>query len=647
MRHPVLAIVSLLAFVVGASPLLLFSSRAIEGGTIYIFLFNFLAWLFVGFLFHSKRRLILLIEDTIDSLGFSVEPDDLEKMLQRFLTESERQHRARKLFDVERNVSGRDLSHNLGKIVELAYRELNALSVSLTLLEERSGLSTQGIVIGAPTCATPQEMISDLSGSATSLLTVGSKELLRQRVIFAGTTFGTLWVELRPNVKPTKDDYQVLAALANQGALMLVDARFTNELLRMRRLSDESVRAKTGFLANLSHEIRGPLGIILNGVELVLDGLCGPITESQRETLSMIKGNGAHLLDLVNDVLDYAKVEAGKITAKPVDIRVSELLDDLLTVVRSQALAKRHQLLLDPVEEKLGIVCDKRHARQMLINFLTNSIKYTQDGGKITVKAERAPGNRIKITVTDTGVGIPHDQRDKVFSAFERIDDKYSQAQTGTGLGMPLTRRLAEVNQGMVDFESEEGKGSSFWLILPAIEMAELSASGSTDEDRKLQVPQGQGEQLLLVDHDNQSRQVLATFLSHQGFQVVSASSGSEVIRIIRENQIDLSIIENDLPDISGEDVVGVIRANPKASATPIVLLSAKAFVFDIERFLKLGVDRCLSKPVDLYELAVTARRLIDEARALNPVAQERSANGHTTAKPDDGESPSNKITTH
>jgi CheY-like chemotaxis protein/anti-sigma regulatory factor (Ser/Thr protein kinase) len=385
----------------------------------------------------------------------------------------------------------------------------------------------------------------------------------------------------------------------------------------MRVAGEESTRAKTGFLANLSHEIRGPLGIILNGVELINDGLCGPVTESQRETLGMIKQNGDHLLDLVNDVLDYAKVEAGKIKAKPVKLKVGSLLTDLSNVVRSQSIAKKQDLKTDPVEKDLTLLCDKRHARQMLINLLTNAVKYTPLNGSIHISAERIPGNRIKITVADTGIGIPVAERSKVFGAFERVEDKYAQSQVGSGLGMPLTKRLAEVNKGTVDFESEQGVGSTFWLILPAAETVEEEEILGGTEKRQGVFARGRGEAILLVDRENDERDMLERYLAHQGFKVINAANGAEVLRTLREWPIDLAVVEYDLPDITGEEMVGMIRQNPAAADLPIVMLSSKAFVFDIERFLKLGVDRCLSKPVDLCEIADTARQLIDETKSI------------------------------
>jgi two-component system alkaline phosphatase synthesis response regulator PhoP len=173
---------------------------------------------------------------------------------------------------------------------------------------------------------------------------------------------------------------------------------------------------------------------------------------------------------------------------------------------------------------------------------------------------------------------------------------------------------LAEANGGSVEFESSEGSGSTFWVILPLAPM-EADREELYPSEERAEVFAGRGEKVLLVDADEEARQMLERFLTHHGFTVVTAGTGREILRAVRENDIELCIVENDLPDLSGEEIVPVIRANPKLATVPLILLSARAFVFDIEHFLKLGVDRCLSKPVDLHELAHTSRRLLDESR--------------------------------
>jgi CheY-like chemotaxis protein len=259
---------------------------------------------------------------------------------------------------------------------------------------------------------------------------------------------------------------------------------------------------------------------------------------------------------------------------------------------------------------------------------LTNAIKYTPDGGRITVSANRTTSGKVKIAVQDTGIGIPEAEQSKVFSAFERVDDEYANTQVGTGLGMPLTQRLAEVNGGTVGFDSVEGQGSTFWVLLTAVEVEPL-AELSESEDGVFE-GHGEGECILFVDNKDEMSELVERYMVKHGFEVVRASNGSEVLKQLRKHRIEVALVENDLAGFSGEEVVSCIRMTPHSASVPIILLSSRAFVFDIARYLQLGVDRCLSKPVALSEIAATVRRLIDEARTL----EEHSTSGNHPVQP-------------
>ena len=276
-------------------------------------------------------------------------------------------------------------------------------------------------------------------------------------------------------------------------------------------------------------------------------------------------------------------------------------------------------------DEVLTILCDRRHIRQMMINMLTNAIKYTPDGGTIDLWAERIPGGKIKINVKDTGVGIEESDRSKVFSPFERVQNAYSINQAGTGLGMSLTKRLTEVNGGSIDFSSTPGKGSHFWLILPAVE---FSPEARQSEPADMPKVRGKGELVLLVESDPGERSMLARYLSHTGFRVAAVGTNLEVLHILREQRVDLAILDNKMVDDPESGLLKDIRENAKSQHLPLVLLSSRAFVFDIEKYLTAGVDRCLTKPVGLKELGAICRSLLDsrseEQSAAKPAEKER-----------------------
>ena len=574
---------------------------------------NCAGWSFVFWFVINHFHIIFTVQRAAHLLFHDGLSTSLASGIQIFTERVIRMHHAAFAYRVTAN-RRRNIALSLLQGVELAYEMFKAKSVELVLSESESGISSRSLLLGVSDSPQAQSALATVQSNHTSVIEEEDNTVIVKPVVFAKTSYGMFRVQLEEEFTFNEFDRQLLGLIADQTGIILADSQFSEEVLKMRRLNEESTRAKTGFLANLSHEIRGPLGIILNGTELALEGLCGELPKAAKESFAMVKESGEHLLDLVNDVLDYAKVEAGKVPVSPIKISVKDLIDDLTAVIRSQTVAKKQTLVVEDIDPTLGILCDKRHSRQMIINFLTNAQKYTPEGGRITVSAKKMNSQRVRIMITDTGIGIEQEQKHKVFEAFERIDDEYAMKQLGTGLGMPLTKRLAQLNGGSVGFESQQGKGSSFWLILPLCVLDVEDSSESDNLGSKGFRSQGRGETILLVSKDRNGIHVFSSYLTQHSFNVVLAESQSELLKLAKTIPIALALVENDSPELKGEDVIGSIRSIPSIEGIPIVLMSSKAFVFDIERFLKLGVDRCLTKPIKLQELALTVRRLIDEA---------------------------------
>lgn len=572
-----------------------------------IALLNVIACLVVVALLTSR----LLIQEKIAkvgrAVGYDLENLPLESSLLLLTKEIGRKNRALGINLIERNIYSRDeLSRALERIVSLSFELLKAESAELALFDKGSGLYHSSIVLGKPFQSDTQAM---LAGGVDGDLLAHDSGVIVQPIAFAGTILGTLRVGLGKGRIPSVGDREIVSLLALQTSVAIINLEYTGELMRMKAASEESVKAKTGFLANLSHEIRAPLGIMLNAVELVIDGLCGEINEDQHETLTMVKENGSHLLELMNDVLDYAKVESGKITIEKVEIVVNDLLEDIARVIRTQADAKGHKLLFTPHSEHFTISCDRRHARQMLINLLTNAIKYTPEGGNIELFAERHPGGKVKINVRDTGVGIEASERGKVFAAFERIDHSYSRKQAGAGLGMPLTKRLAEANGGSIDFDSIPQKGSHFWLVFDAIEGSIVTEEHAPAPVQKVD---GQGRNILIFGERTTEASLLVRYLEQAMFLVAFESTIDGAVAEVARGQVQLVILDTLQDDTLLEEFIATIRNSSRAKTLPIVLISSHGFVFDIERFLKAGVDRCLIKPISFVEIGSVCRDLID-----------------------------------
>lgn len=542
----------------------------------------------------SERAVIeRSLREASKAMQFQLGKGSFASRLESFLAQNERSARVSYLS----SFINEDRIHNLGdalyQITAQAYLELPVCAVQLVLSD--GSVSNQALAIGSPTnfCSHHEPSTS-------------TREVVKQ-VGFGNKRFGFLTVELVEGKELSVSDSKILEHLAIQAGVILLDAQVSKQLVKMTEISEESVRAKAGFLANLSHEIRGPLGNILNGVELVEEEYCGPLSADQKKTLALVRRSGSHLLDLVNDVLDYARVESGKLKVDAEVLSVNELLKDVSGLVRAQAIEKGHNLKHEPMTEELFIKCDKRHARQILINLLTNAIKYTKPGGEISVRAEVYDSRAIKIIVADNGIGIAAEEHDKVFGSFERVDDQYALAQTGTGLGMPLTKKLVELNHGYISFESASGKGSTFWLTLPLTEKVEESPE---EETEAVDVVQINGESVLLIDHNDETRELVGNFLAKSGFSVINQVSAHGVLDQLSKGGVAVVVLENDLPDLSGAEVLTQIRNDSRYQQLPVVVLSSRAFQFDVERFLRLGADRCFAKPVNLKELTSAVSKL-------------------------------------
>ncbi|MFA5335083.1 MAG: PAS domain-containing sensor histidine kinase [Candidatus Omnitrophota bacterium] len=240
------------------------------------------------------------------------------------------------------------------------------------------------------------------------------------------------------------------------------------EILKAKEAAEGANKAKSSFLANMSHELRTPLNAIIGFSELMKEESVGPLNEKQEEYVDYIHESGKHLLSLINDILDLSKVESGKMALEPGEFDLKTLLEKSLVFVKEKA-AKHGIALSTDIGEGIGAIrADERKVKQVIFNLLSNSMKFTPDGGKIGINARRDGNKEISVCVWDTGIGIDEKDRSKVFSEFEQIDSEYSRKYAGTGLGMPLSKKFVELHGGKMWFESEgKGKGARFCFTLP------------------------------------------------------------------------------------------------------------------------------------------------------------------------------------
>lgn len=297
--------------------------------------------------------------------------------------------------------------------------------------------------------------------------TVATAVNLEQPLLVRGEPIGQLAVAGLTDLSQEAKD--IAAAIATQTSIHLEALRLTEELQKRAEELRELDRLKSAFLANMSHELRTPLNSILGFTDVMLEGLDGPLTDYMDNDLRLIQKNGQHLLHLINDVLDMAKIESGRMNLHPERFKVHDLLEEVTSITSTLASEKNNALFIEHDSDcEAEVYADNTRIRQVMINLVNNAIKFT-DSGKISLRTVRMDGARVLITVKDTGLGIPADQLEAIFQEFTQVDTSTTRKVGGTGLGLPISRRLVEMHGGRLWAESTgiEGEGSLFYVELP------------------------------------------------------------------------------------------------------------------------------------------------------------------------------------
>lgn len=375
----------------------------------------------------------------------------------------------------------------------------------------------------------------------------------------------------------------------------------SSEISRKNLLLEEADRAKSEFLANMSHELRTPLNAIIGFSEAMKDGLMGELAEKQREYIGDIYASGEHLLSLINDILDLAKVEAGKMTLELEPVSIADILHTSLSMVREKALDHRLKLSLDIDDDMPKIAADMRKLKQITFNLLSNAVKFTPDGGSVTCSAHRLD-DMLEIAVSDTGIGIAPEDQARLFQPFTQIDSALSRQYQGTGLGLVMIKRLAELHGGSVGLESAAGHGSRFWVRIPWRDAA--STPPPAEEIPALKIPATPGATgaptALLIEDDPSSATLLTHTLEKENLRVIRMTTGEEALEWLAHHTPTLIMLDILLPGMNGWEILGRVKQMPQLAAVPVIIAS---IVADRHRGIALGADQVLQKPVSHGEL--------------------------------------------
>jgi len=373
--------------------------------------------------------------------------------------------------------------------------------------------------------------------------------------------------------------------------------------LENRRIAEAS-RLKSEFLASMSHELRTPLNAILGFAELLRDRRVSPTSPEHDEFVRDIVTSGRHLLQLINDLLDLAKVEAGRLDLRPVPVSVGAITREVVAILRHPAAARGIAVTIDIDPDLVDVVVDPARLRQVLYNYLSNAIKFSPDRTRVQVRA-LAHGDTFRLEVEDEGPGIAPVDLGRLFVEFQQLEGGLGRKHPGTGLGLALTRRLVEAQGGTIGVLSTPGRGSVFHAVLPRV-----ARPGQARIGRRTLAPRAGAPTVLVVEDAPRDQALLVSALAEAGFAVDLVATGADAIARCRERTFDGIVLDLVLPDTTGLEVLAAVRTLDRNRGTPVVALTAPD-----EALAGAGdVDDVLAKPVFADEL-VSALRLAARRR--------------------------------
>lgn len=424
----------------------------------------------------------------------------------------------------------------------------------------------------------------------------GWRSVLAVPVLRGGQIIGAMVVRRKTPGDFTDEVKEFMETFASQSALAVFNARVFRELERKTAELQVASQHKSDFLASMSHELRTPLNAIIGFSEVLLERMFGELNERQEEYLHDILNSGKHLLELLNEILDLSKVEAGRMELEVSVFALRGTIEHAISLVRERAALHGIAVTLE-MDPSLDLIeTDELRFKQVMLNLLSNAVKFTPNGGRVAVRAVRT-GQRLAVTVTDNGIGIRPEDQERIFESFQQ-GQRGPSREEGTGLGLTLCRRIVTLMGGTMSLQTEVGVGSTFGFTVP-LQGTSVSVGPGLDDDRDPVV--------VVIDDDRASLDLMSAYLAGHGVRVVRARDGKEGLDAVHRLKPVATVLDILLPGMDGWKVLEELRADPKTQGLPVIIAS---IVDERSRGLAAGAGDYLVKPVGREELLAALRRM-------------------------------------